>query len=416
MLVLKSKTLKDLLKVFSGNVVSQGIAFLIIIIISRDLGPSEYGIFSSLIAIFTIGTQISDFGVSTSYVKYASENLSKEDEIFITIVIGKVIVSIFTISIFYLLSGRLSEFFFGTRIYQDVIKIVAIGIFFHSLFLVVISHFQAKQNFLIFSCLNIVHNFLKLISIIIICITFSKESHLKYFIFSYVFCVSILILALVLKGIIYIKNMKKFEFIHFINTYKLGFWIFLSSMAVVIMMRLDIIMLQKMGSSSDVGYYSAAMNLAMIFPLITTSIVTTLLPKMESFLKNYTIQEYIIKVVSNIKYIIFILIIIEIISPYLIKNFFGEKYIESISVFQILLVAFVIGIIINPISLIMYSINKAYMLTLLNWIQLPVNYFFNIIFIPSLYADGAALSTMIVRILGGLFIIIYFFYFKGRKN
>ena len=88
MLVLKSKTLKDLLKVFSGNVVSQAIAFLIIIIISRDLGPSEYGIFSLLIAIFTIGTQIADFGGSTSYVKYASENLSKEDEIFITIVIG----------------------------------------------------------------------------------------------------------------------------------------------------------------------------------------------------------------------------------------------------------------------------------------------------------------------------------------
>ena len=310
----------------------------------------------------------------------------------------------------------MSEFFFGTRIYQDVIKIVAIGIFFHSLFLVVISHFQAKQNFLIFSCLNIVHNFLKLISIIIICITFSKESHLKYFIFSYVFCVSILILALVLKGIIYIKNMKKFEFIHFINTYKLGFWIFLSSMAVVIMMRLDIIMLQKMGSSSDVGYYSAAMNLAMIFPLITTSIVTTLLPKMNYYLKDHTIKEYIIKISSNIKYIVCILMIMEILSPYVIQIFFGEKYLKSIPVFQILLIAFIIGILINPISLVMYSINKAHLLTLMNWIQLPLNYFGNIILIPILYSKGAALSTTIVNVFGGICILIYLLKFKEEKT
>ena len=72
--------MQDLLKVLSGNILAQGIGFLTIIIISRDLGPEQYGIFSLLIAIFMIAIQVSDFGVSTSYVKYVSENLSKAKE------------------------------------------------------------------------------------------------------------------------------------------------------------------------------------------------------------------------------------------------------------------------------------------------------------------------------------------------
>ena len=152
-------------------------------------------------------------------------------------------------------------------------------------------------------------------------------------------------------------------------------------------MRLDIMMLQKMSNSLEVGYYSVAMNLAMIFPLITTSLVTTLLPKMDEFLKNHTVKEYVKRVLSNTKYVIGILIILELISPFVIKILFGEQYIESISVFQILLVAFTFGVIINPISLVMYSINKAYLLTAMNWVQLPLNYFGNLLLIPMWQAD-----------------------------
>ncbi len=63
---IKSRTIQDLLKVLSGNVAAQGLGFLTIVLISRDLGPSQYGIFSLLLAIFTISVQISDFGISTS--------------------------------------------------------------------------------------------------------------------------------------------------------------------------------------------------------------------------------------------------------------------------------------------------------------------------------------------------------------
>jgi O-antigen/teichoic acid export membrane protein len=410
---IKSKTLQDLLKVLSGNIIAQGIGFLAIIIISRDLGPKQYGVFSLLLAIFTVAVQISDFGVSTSYVKYVSENILKAKEIFVTVILSKVILSLLVITTLYFSAGLISDFFFESREYKRLIEIIAIAILFHAFFAVIVSHFQAVQNFKIFAYLNIAHNFLKLLSVVIVAFAFSQEKHLEYFIITYAFVVVPFILVISLKNYKLFRYIKQFDFNYFIQIYKLGFWVFLSSLAVMVIMRLDMMMLQKMSTSLEVGYYSVAMNLAMIFPLITASLVTTLLPKMDEFLKNHTVKDYVLRVFSKTKYVVAILIVMELLSPFVIKLLFGEQYAESISVFQILLVAFTFGVIINPISLVMYSINKAYLLTIMNWVQLPLNYFGNLLLIPIWQADGAAVSTIILRILGGLYIVFYLI--KVRK-
>lgn len=360
----KSKTLQDLLKVLSGNIVAQGIGFLTIILISRDLGPEQYGIFSLLLSIFTIAVQVSDFGVSTSYVKYVSENLVKAKDIFVTVVLSKVILSFLITTVLFFTSDFISLYFFEISIYSQLIQLIAFSIFFHAFFGVIVSHFQAIQNFKVFAWLNIVHHTLKLLSVVLIAVLFENEKHLEYFILSYSYAVALLLFLILLTNIKCLTQIKIFNFYYFIEIYKLGFWVFLSSLATIVIMRLDIIMLQKMSTSEEVGYYSVAMNIAMIFPLITASLVTTLLPKMDQFLKERSVKEYIFRILSKAKYVIGILIVLEIMSPFVIKGLFGDEYIQSISVFQILLVAFTFGVIINPISLIMYSLNKVYLLSL----------------------------------------------------
>lgn len=412
---IKSKTLQDLLKVFSGNIVAQGIGFLTIIIISRDLGVEQYGIYSLLLAIFTISIQVSDFGISTSYVKYLSENLSKAKEIFFTVIISKILLSFIVTGILFFLSASLSYFFFETYKYASVIKLISFSILFHSIFSVIIAHYQANQKFKEFAYLNIFHNILKIVSIVFVSIYFIQNEHLDYFLYGYFFSVVLILLYMLTTNYKKIYDIKSFKIIHFIEIYKLGFWIFLSTLATMVIMRLDIMMLQKMSTSQEVGYYSVAMNLAMIFPLITTSLTTTLLPKLDGYLKDNTIKDYIFKVLSNAKYIVVLLIVFEFISPYIITLLFGSEYGNSIHVFQILLIAFIFGVIINPIAIVIYSIDKAYILTILNWIQLPMNYFGNILLIPLLQAEGAALSTVVLRIFGGLYIIFYLVKVKNDK-
>ncbi len=401
---IKSRTIQDLLKVLSGNVVAQGLGFLAIVLITRELGPSQYGIFSLLLAIFTISVQISDFGISTSYVKYTSEHLAERREIFTTVLLAKFLLAVFVMIFLSAASERISDFFFESDRYGGLISLVSAAVVFHSIFAAVVAHSQAIQNFRAYSMLKIAHNALKLVAIVAISSVFSNDLYLDFFLIAYSYAVVLLLVLLLYKNFGYIGG---FDPKHLVHIYKLGFWIFLSSIATMIIMRLDIMMLQKMSSSIEVGYYSAALNLAMIFPLITASLVTTLLPKMDSFLKQHDIRTYVYRILSKAKYAVGVLIVLEISSFFLIELIFGSGYHGSVAVFQILLVAFIFGVIVNPISLVMLSIEKAYLLTLLNWIQLPLNYVGNLILIPLLQAEGAAMSTVILRIFGGAYIIIY---------
>ena len=403
---IKSKTLQDLLRVLSGNIVAQALGFLTLVIISRDLGVSEYGIFSLLLAIFTMSLQLSDFGISTSYVKYLSENLSKAREIFSTIFLSKVLLSILITVILFWLAPILSTFLFENRLYTSHIQLISIAIIFHALFGVVKGHLQAIQKFAHYAYLNILHSALKIISVIIIAFFFSDASHLLFFMASYTFAI-ILVLILLLFSSYKKVFVFSFDYHHFLAIYRLGLWVFLSTLATMIIMRLDLLMLQKLSTPLEVGYYSAAMNIAMIFPLVTASLTTTLLPKMDHYLKSASHRAYISKVLSKAGYIFVLLVLIELIAPFLITLLFGEAYQKSISVFQILLVAFTFGIIINPLSLLLYSMNKAHLLTLLNWIQLPLNYLGNLMLIPLYQADGAALSSVVLRLFGGLYILLY---------
>ncbi len=410
---INSKTFRDLLGVLSGNIVSQGLSFLAIVIISRELGPKNYGIFSFLLTFFTISVQIADFGISTSYIKYVSENKERAKEIFLTIFFSKIFLSFVVISLFFLSSSKISEFFFESDKYINSLKMVSIAILFHALYSLFTAHFQAIQNFRLFSLANIFHNLLKLLSIVWVTFYFSAEYHLKYFLFAYTFSVTGILLFFFIKNYDLFLPLKSISLKYLWEIYRMGFWVFLSSIATMIIMRLDIIMLKKMSPVDEVGYYTAAMNLAMIFPLITASLVTTLLPKMYDFLKNNSVETYVYRILRKTKLVLSVLILLELFSPLLIRWVFGNAYISSIPVFQILLVAFTFGVIINPISLVMYAINKAWLLTLMNWIQLPLNFLGNLIMIPLYDSSGAAISTVILRLFAGLYVTIYLL--KVRK-
>lgn len=404
---IKSKTLQDLLKVLSGNIVAQGVGFLTIIIISRDLGPEQYGIFSLLLAIFTVAVQISDFGVSTSYVKYVSENLSKAKEIFVTVILSKVALSLIIIVALYFLSGVISDFFFDSRKYQKLIELIAVAILFQSFFGVIVGHFQAIQNFKVFSYLNITHNLLKLLSVIIISFSFSQEKHLEYFMLSYAFVVIFLIFSISIKNYKLFSYIKQFDFNYFIQIYKLGFWVFLSSLLVVFMMRLDLFMLQKLMDSKAVGLFSVVLSVNSIYILILSSLTATLLPKVSEYLKSNSIQAYLDRLFSFKKYIILFTLFIILVSPMFIKLVFGSEYEDSILPFQILAISYFFSFYASPISLILINKNKAHLLSLMNLFQIIILFLTNLVLIPLVGLIGAAISLSLMRLFGFLFVYIY---------
>ncbi len=404
---IKSKTLQDLLKVLSGNIVAQGIGFLTIIIMSRDLGPEQYGVFSLLLAIFTIAVQISDFGISTSYVKYLSENLSKAKEIFSTVIISKIVLSFIVILFLYFLSDYISLFFFKTNIYSKLIQFISIAILFHSIYSVIVANYQTKQQFKYFAFMSISHNVLKLLSILFISFSFIQDEHLIYFMYAYSYSLVAILIFLAITNYKNIFFNISFNFYHFIEIYKLGFWIFLSSLLVIFMMRLDLFMLQKLLDSKAVGLFSVVLTINNIYILILASLTATLLPKVSNYLNNNTVNTYLRKIFSFKRYILVFTVFIIITSPYLIKIIFGTEYIDSILPFQVLAVSYFFSFYASPISLVIISKNNAYLLSIMNLFQIIIMFVSNLILIPLIGLMGAAISLSLMRVFGFIYVYIY---------
>lgn len=413
----RSKTTVDILNVLSGNIVSQSIAFLIVIIVSRILGPESYGIYSLLIVFFSMSIQFADFGISTSYVKYVSRNKEQAKVIFYTVIISKIIIYIVILFFIWLMAEELSRFFFMSYKYVDIIRLCGLAIIFHSMIGVVQCHYQSMQKFQKFTKINIIHNVIKLTSVIIFSI-FQSKNNVEVFVFIYAYSVIVLLIIIGYKIQWPKMNFQLFDFKHLREIYKLGFWVFTASLSVMIYTRIDIMMLQKMVGSQAAGIYNVALSLAMLFPLVTTSLTSALLPKLNDYLENNRLKIYVYKILSYAKYLIIILALILIVSPVIIHVFFGKEYLESVSVFQILVIGHIINVIVNPISLVFYYINKAYLSTIINWIQLFLNYSMNIALIPVWGIEGAAVSTVLIYILNGVFVVIYLlnFDYKGNDN
>jgi len=193
----------------------------------------------------------------------------------------------------------------------------------------------------------------------------------------------------------------------FWELYHFSKWIFVSVFCFMIFDSLGVLMLGYFKTTDVVGLYSAAYMFAFAFPIITGTITTILLPKVSGLSGIEEIIEYIKKSLKFTIPIIVLLIILLFIAKSLIIIFYGVEYQSSVVIFQILIIGFAISIIINPISLIIYSLNMPEILAYLNIIQLILTFFGNILLIPPYGAVGASITTLLIRIIGGIFISAY---------
>lgn len=402
---LQSQTVRDVVKVLTGNVMAQGLAFLATVLVSRDLGPARYGDYALIVAVFTLCTQMSDFGTATSYVRFLARNRAAAAEVLGSLILFKLLSGGALALAVWAGADAMSTYFFGHEAHALYFRCTALALLAHSLLTTFIAHLQGLEQFRRYSLLSIAHHGIRLVSMLAISLGVAAASHFEYFLYAYFF-VAVLIVA-VLLCTWQIRWTLNWGYIA--EIYSLGFWIFLSSVAVLVMMRIDLVMLQKLSDAYQTGLYSAASNLAMVFPLITMSITATLMPKMDGFLREHTVREFIRKTGRLVKYVIGMCLVLELLAPLAIRLFFGAAYEDSASVFGILLMSYMFGIVINPISLIYYQVNRAYVLTVVNWGQLAIGYGCNLLLIPRFGADGAAISSVLLHVFSSTVIVGYLY-------
>ncbi len=395
--------------VFAGTLTSGLLGFAGTLLAIRVLGPAQFGQLALLTAVMTLLAQFLDFGLSTTFVKYTSQRLKTDPAraeltLHVTFVI-KVALSAALLVAGAVLAGPVAGLFFPDKDMALLLFLAIAGAVGTILWEFCRGYFQATQRFLHMAAVVPARNLFRLLLLgILFWLNLMDLENVVLATVAAPFVGFVIGWIMIPHGFIRATGDRKGALS---ELYRFTRWVTISSLATMFIMRIDIFMLEAISTSVQVGYYASANQLAYLFPLITGSITTVLLPRVSQYKGGEELRGYVRKVFRVTPPVLLIFVPLVIAAPFLVPFLMGADYLHSVPVFRLLIVSFTISVIANPIALTFYNLDRADILAYLNLIQLAVNVLFNLWLIPKYGAVGAAIGTLFVRVVGGVYIGLF---------
>jgi PST family polysaccharide transporter len=169
-------------------------------------------------------------------------------------------------------------------------------------------------------------------------------------------------------------------------------------------MRTDNILIQYVLDIKQVAIYSAANSLAFAFPLITSSIMKVLMREISKNSELY-LKKLLFYQKKYFGLAILAIAFVWIVSPYLIPFMFGEKYIPSILIFQILSIVYIGGIFFTPLESYYYT-EDANIILKLRIIQLLLTVVLGVLFMRLISLPGLVIAVVVTRIVAWIYLSV----------
>ena len=397
-----SKTSRNAGITFAGNMIASFLSVVSVIFISRALGPEKFGIvaiYSSLVATL-LG--ITDFGLGTAAVKLIAARVDSDKhwadvimkvifklEMFSGLILG-VVGLLFSSQIANLLGGQ--QLLFAVRLGFLAGAFTSAGAFVGPF---LVAHEQFIKNV----ALGVIQSVLKITGVLALVYFAAMSQNNIMYLYAAVSLIGLIIGVLVApKG--YLAKTKKGEQKKgFFEVFDFGKWVLLSYIATAAIGKLDVMLLSRYQGATEVGLYSAAQQLTNIIPILIGALSVVILPRLSKMKTRHQLMSYIKKAAFGLLILAGIMLLVLPFSALLINIIFGSKFALSIDSFKVLYVGYVVALVVNPISLVMYALNRPPIFTGINTLQLVLSVGLNLLLIPSFGRVGASYTFLIVTII-----------------
>ena len=395
--------LKNSLLIFSGRASNALFVFLLSWVISRQLGPAMFGVFSFLTTVVISANCFSSLGLDVWMVREITKAPEKAKENLSAILGLKVGTSLVVITLIFLMF-RATELSERTL---NLLGMLSISLIFNSVSQTLWHYGDCFKEFIYHSFLWAASNIIKSLTGITM-VLFYQE--LGMLIIGIVFAEALgLLLSVYVIRRKYGKFAPQFQFWSAWKILKQSAPIGLGVIFSVLYFRLDTVMLQLMAEETTVGFYNAAYKLFELVVVLPHSLMIVLFPHLveefhkekEKFKKSLKkVLVIYVGIGSSISLVFFYY------SFEIINLIYGKEFLFSGEVLKVLATAMVLSFCVFLLSNVLIVSGQeqknARMLvgaTLLNLIL-------NLIWIPEHGAIGAAWSTVVCEI--SLVIVLYF--------
>lgn len=170
-------------------------------------------------------------------------------------------------------------------------------------------------------------------------------------------------------------------------------------------MRVSSFMLKMLATPEAVANYELAYQIGFALPLVTRAMITVLLPRVSTMKTGDELLRYRGRVLRLYFVILPLTLAGVLLAPLFISLVFGEKYVESLNIIRLLLVAFGLSVLMPPLGLVFYAMKRPIYLTGVQLLQLVITVALNYYFIPRWEGIGAAVVMLIGTLVSAFAII-----------
>lgn len=404
MSVLNLKKMRKVIIMYISAFYEKGIMFLISFLLARVYGADIFGSYSYYMAIGGIIFVLFDLGGDF----YLSKLLVQDKENYSKTISSVCIVKFINFILVYVVS-ILYEIIVGN--FDVLLNLVLIAFFMDSLNSICKSISYVSSEYIKESIINICEKTLLILGIVI----------LVLFKYSIEFIFIIMIMTKLVSFIIRIIKIKNYETkIHIIfegvSIKKIGinsFIYIIHALLVTIFFQVDILMVKYILGTEAVGFYNAAVKLVlgvMVFPDV---LFKFFYPKISKYAKtdkdklNFTFNKFLlIEILVSIP----IFLVMFIFNNEIIHVIYGEKYIQSANVLGTLCFMIIFRFTMYPFTAVLTAGEKQVLKTVTSATCTLVNVVINLVLIPRMGIEGAAIATVITE-----FILLVMYYMFSRK-
>lgn len=396
-----SKTMQDIQWSFIGLATSALAGFILRIVLGRELGASELGLYTLVFTIYTFGMQFSALGIGQALTKYVAE--FKEDvpkthalvsigsctAIFIGCVMGLIL---------YISSNTVANLFSIPEL-GGLLHIVAIAFPFIALETAILGFLNGLRRMLLFAFINITQNGLIFILTIILVLAGYGVSGAVIALVLSVILLSLFSLFSIRKSIVKPVPKQYFPIIKMLLVF--GGYVVLASSVETVLIYTDSILIGYFMGKTDLGYYSVSILLSQAMFLIPQAIQRITTPTISTYHGKGEIdkiEELVNRVMKYIAvFIIPICLIVMFFAHQIIALIFGLDFIPAVLPLQILLIGIMLSVIQTSVGSALSSTAYVNMGFKLSSISAVINIILNLVLIPHLGIVGAAMATSISR-------------------
>ena len=415
-----SQTAKDTYWVFAANIFTSFLAFIYTIFLARAFTPADFGIFSAVLAFTLLVADVADLGFATALSRflppfYAQSQENRANAFIKTSFLFQLKVAVLLLILTIIASPFLSQLLLNRANFSSYFFLSAVGIFGIIVFTFSVNVLSAQKKFKPVAVLNSLTTIAKAVPIIILFAAGKLTVFTTILVFmlstyaAYIFSLRFLSFKFITAGQEPGTLKKLFSY---------SLYVAAARLFSAIGSRLDALMLIPLASSYEAGIYSAAYKIVFIYILFSSSFSMVIAPRLSSFAKIEEAITYLAKVIFAVIGILGTMIVMYFLAPWFVVFVLGKTYVESVLVFQALLLPMAFfAMTIPAVNFLLYTLKKPQVSTFNTFIQLFIILIANTVFIPKYGRFGPIITLSIVygfTFVSATFFSIYFF--KTKKH